>query len=181
MNKTQPPSYVSPEVIAARIFVARGHRVIIDSDLAGLYGVETKRLNEQVRRNIERFPEDFVFDLTAEEFAALRSQSATSKRGGRRYLPYVFTEHGALQAASILKSPRAVEVSIYVVRAFVQLRAMLAAHKDLAAKLEGLERKLGSHDQAIAGLIHAVRELMLPAKPMKRPIGFTADLSDEKP
>lgn len=118
------PVAVSLERIAQSILVLRGHRVLLDADLAALYGVKTKRLNEQVRRNLDRFPEDFMFQLTDEEQAALRSQFATSKasRGGRRYLPYVFTEHGAIMAASVLNTPRAVEMSIYVVRTFVKLR-----------------------------------------------------------
>ena len=170
------------EHIAQSILVIRGQKVIIDADLAMLYGVPTKRFNEQVRRNLARFPADFMFQLTEEEWVALRSHFATSNekpagRGGRRYLPFVFTEHGAIMAATILNSPRATEVSVYVVRAFVALRELLAGNKELAAKLSELEsrieRKLETHDQAIAGLINAMRELMRPPEPQKkRPIGF---------
>lgn len=150
---------------------------MFDADLATLYGVQTRRLNEQVRRNTERFPEDFVFQVTPAEFANLKSQFATSSWGGRRKLPLAFTEHGAIMAAMVLNSPRATEVSVYVVRAFVQLRDTLIAHKELAQRLDELEarieRKLSSHDQAIAGILDAIRQLMTPPEPRKkRPIGF---------
>jgi len=153
---------------------------MLDVDLAALYGVTTKRLNEQVRRNLERFPADFMLQLTREEWSALRSQFATLKVGRgqhRKYLPYAFTEHGALMAANVLNSPRAIEVSVYVTRAFVQLREMLASNKVLALKLKELERRLerrlDEHDQAIVEILQAIRELMvLPAPKKKRPIGF---------
>ncbi len=168
------------EAIAGRIVILRGQRVIVDADLAALYGVPTKRLNEQVRRNAERFPADFMFALSQEEWDALRSQSATLKTGRgqhRKYLPYAFTEHGAIMAATILNSPHAVEVSIYVVRAFVQLRELLVGHKELAKRLNDLEtrmeRKLLTQDQAIAGILDAIRQLMAPPPvAKKRPIGF---------
>src|SRR5215471_770633 len=157
-----------------RILFIRGHKVLLDSDLAELYGVSVKRLNEQVKRNAERFPDDFMFRLTLAEFEALRSQIATSKtgRGGRRYLPFAFTEHGAIMAASVLNSGRAVEVSVFVVRAFVRLREMLSAHKQLAAKVKELERRLGTNDERIQEVIEAIRELTeIPTKPQKQ-IGF---------
>ena len=174
------PATVAVDAIAGRIVTLRGQRVILDADLATLYGVETKRLNEQVRRNSERFPADFMFALDQDEWEALRSQFATLKTGRgqhRKYLPCVFTEHGAIMAATVLNSPRAVEVSIYVVRAFVQLRELLAGHKELARRLDQLEarmeRKLLTHDQAIAGILDAIRQLMAPPPtPKKRPIGF---------
>jgi phage regulator Rha-like protein len=170
-------SIVPLEHVVSRIFLVRGQKVMLDADLAELYGVTTKRLNEQIKRNIDRFPPDFTFRLTAKEHDSLRSQFATSKetlgRGGRRYLPYVFTEHGAIMAASVLDSERAVQVSIYVVRAFVQLREMLSSNKALARKLNELERKLTTHDHAITELIEAIRQLMTPPEPKKkRPIGF---------
>src|SRR6266699_1353838 len=130
------------ENIARAILVLRGHRVLLDTELAALYGVTTRRLNEQVRRNRSRFPADFLFELTAEEFANLKSHFATSSWGGRRKLPLAFTEHGAIQAANVLNSPRAIAMGIYVVRAFVQLREVLASNKDLARKLVALERSL---------------------------------------
>lgn len=165
---------VPVESIESRIFLIRGHKVMIDADLAELYGVTTKRLNEQVKRNQERFPDDFMFQLNAEEENDLRSQIATSKtaRGGRRYRPYAFTEHGAIMAASVLNSHRAIEVSVHVVRAFVKLREMLRSHTELAGKLAELEDRIQGHDDEIKVLIEAIRELMEPpAEPGKR-IGF---------
>jgi len=163
----------SLEKIESRIFVIRGQKVMLDADLAELYGVETRRLNEQVHRNSERFPEDFMFQLTVEEFENLKSQFATSSWGGRRKLPYAFTEHGAIMAASVLNSSRAIEIGVHVVRAFVHLRELVSTHKALAQKLNQLERKVGAHDRAIAELINAIRLLMTPVEPnKKRPIGF---------
>jgi hypothetical protein len=165
-------------LIEEQIFTIRGKRVMVDADLARLYGVTTARLNEQVRRNPDRFPEDFTFVLSNHELMALKSQNATSKpepagRGGRRKPTRAFTEHGAIMAASVLNSPRAVEVSVFVVRAFVKLRELAVAHEDIRQKLNELEHKLAGHDQAIAGLINAIRELMTPPEPKKkRPIGF---------
>ena len=159
----------------------RGQRVMLDADLAELYGVTTKRLNEQVKRNIDRFPEDFMFQLTADEkteVVAICDHLAKLKYSAS--LPYVFTEHGALMLGNVLKSSRAVEVSLLVVRVFVQIREMLSTHKELAAKLDQLERKVSSHDQALAGLIDAIRQLMVPPVSARRGIGFTADI-DSKP
>lgn len=175
-------SSVSVDTLALRIHFVRGQNVMLDADLAELYGVPTKRFNEQVKRNIERFPADFMFQLTNDEHESLRSQFATSTigRGGRRYSPYAFTEHGAIMAATILNSPKAVEMSVFIVRAFVQLRQILSTHQELAAKLEELDRKVSTHDQAIAGLIDAIRQLMAPPSQKKRGIGFIADLDDGK-
>jgi hypothetical protein len=142
----QSTEAISAQGLAGRILVIRGQRVLLDSDLAELYEVETKRFNEQVRRNLNRFPPDFMFSLTQAEFESLRSQIATSNRGGRRYLPMAFTEHGAIMAASVLNSDRAVQMSVYVVRAFVQLRAVLLDHKALADKLASLERRVSHHE-----------------------------------
>jgi hypothetical protein len=167
--------------------VLRGEKVLLDADLAALYGVSTGRFNEQVKRNRVRFPADFVFQLADQELRALRSQFAISNerrgRGGRRYLPLAFTEHGAIMAATILNTPRAVEISVYVVRAFVRLREVLATHKDPAKKLEQLEKKTEAlaieHDQFAAStraqfreVLQALRALMRPPEPRKRPIGF---------
>ena len=143
----------------------------------------TKRLNEQVKRNSARFPEDFVFRLTPAEVEALnRSQFATGSERHRnpRFPPYAFTEHGAIQAANVLNSARAVEMSVHVVRAFVRLRELIASNKELAAKLDQLEKKLGTHDQAIAGIMQAIRQLMTPPEPKKRPIGFVVPEEKEK-
>lgn len=162
--------------IETKIQLIRGQKVMLDFDLAELYGVETRRLNEQVRRNIERFPEDFMFQLTAEEYESLRSQIATLKTGRgrhRKYLPYVFTEHCALMLGNVLKSERAVEVSIMIVRTFVHLRELVSSNNELSQKLDKLERKFSGHDRAISELINAIRQLMTPADPKKkRPIGF---------
>ena len=168
---------LSPQALAGRIVVIRGQRVLLDAELAQLYEVETKRFNEQIKRNLTRFPSDFMFRLTDEEFESLRSQFATSKRGGRRYLPLAFTEHGAIMAASVLNSDRAVEMSVYVVRAFVQLRTVLLDHKALADKLTALERRVSHHDKSLAEVIDAIRALMAQPKPANRPIGFTADVT----
>jgi hypothetical protein len=165
---------------SGRIFMVRGKRVIIDTDLAELYGVPAKRLNEQVRRNPERFPPDFAFLLTSEEWEALRSQIATLKAGRgrhRKYLPYAFTEHGALMAAGVLNSPRAIEVSIFVVRTFVAMReAAVSARSEVAARLDelerSLERRLAKHDQATADIFAAIRALMKEPDAKHRPIGF---------
>ena len=150
--------------------------MLLDADLAALYGVSTKRFNEQVRRNRTRFTADFMFQLSSEDWDSLRSHFATLKAGRgqhRKYLPYAFTEHGAIMAATILNTPRATDVSVYVVRAFVRLREVLGAHKELARRLDQLERKLGTHDQAIAGILEAIRQMMAPPEPpKKRRIGF---------
>ncbi|MFY9314847.1 MAG: ORF6N domain-containing protein [Burkholderiales bacterium] len=164
------------ERIENRILLVRGHKVLIDADLAALYGVQTRALNQAVKRNAERFPADFMFRLSARELDAWRSQAVISNPGARmglRRAPFAFTEHGALMAATVLNSPRAVEVSLYVVRAFVRLRRFLATHKDLARRLAEHEKKLASHDQAIAGLVNTIRNLMSPPEPArKRRIGF---------
>lgn len=158
--------FVPIEVIAGRIQVVRGQRVLLDRDLAELYGVETKRFNEQVKRNPGRFPVDFMFTLTEQEVKDLRSQFATSSagHGGARYLPHAFTEHGAIMAASVLNSPRAVELSVYVVRAFVQMRDVLAAQPDLAARVSTLEKRADVQDSALRGVLHAVSQLKAPTK-----------------
>jgi len=167
------------EDITHAILVLRGQRVILDRDLAAIYGVTTKRLNEQVKRNAERFPEDFMFQLTPEEAELSRSQFATLKPGrgqNIKYRPYAFTEHGAIQAANVLSSPRAIKMGVFVVRAFVKLRQMLASNKELPQKVDELERKLQTHDRAIVDILKAIRQLMNPLPPARRSIGFTADL-----
>ena len=169
--------------IKRAIYSLRGQRVMLDSDLAAIYGVTTRRLNEQLRRNRSRFPDDFAFQLTAEESRNLKSQIATSSlrsqfvtsssHGGKRKLPWVFTEHGALMLASVLNSQIAVQASVRVVRAFVRLREMVAANVQLAAKLEQLERRLDSHDEAIVELFAALKCLLeSPELSRRREIGF---------
>src|SRR5216684_2618007 len=160
--------------VESKILILRGHKIILDSDLAELYGVPVKRLNEQVKRNAERFPADFMFQLSAKEHDSLKSQIATSSkaRGGRRYPPYAFTEHGAIMAATVLNSERAVEMSVFVVRAFVRLREMLATNRRLAGKIYELENRLDTHDSVIQDLVEALKELMTPKKPSRVRIGF---------
>lgn len=181
MKKCRKTALVPLERITNSILIVRGQRVLLDSELAALYGVETKRFNEQVKRNLARFPPDFMFQITATEGGVLRSQIATSKigRGGRRYAPYAFTEHGAIMAATILNTPRAVEMSVYIVRAFLQLRSMLASNKELARRLEELERKFATHDRAIISIVRAIRRLMNPPEPKRRGIGFMADFEEK--
>lgn len=165
--------------IPCTILTLRGQRVILDHDLAALYGVTTKRLNEQVKRNAARFPEDFMFCLTAAEVDALnRSQSATGYQRHRdpRFPPRAFSEHGAIQAANVLNSARAIEMGVHVVRAFVRLRELLATNEDLARQLEALERKYQGHDKQIAAMLATLRQLMNPSARARRGIGFTADL-----
>jgi hypothetical protein len=161
--------------IERQIIVCRGARVILDENLSAIYGVSTKRLNEQVRRNRDRFPEDFCFQLTGKELESIRSQIATASKRNVRYPPLVFTEHGAIMAANVLKTKRAVEMSVFVVRAFVRLREVALAHQELAAKLNELEQKVGRHDADIQTIIKALRQLMQPPEPPKRPIGFRVE------
>ena len=161
--------------VEAAIYLIRGQRVMLDSDLAKIYGTSTMRLNEQFKRNRKRFPQDFAFVLTREEFTRLISQIAISKkgRGGRRKVPIAFTEHGAIMLASVLNSEVAVQASVRVVRAFVRLREMVAANAQLARKLEELEQRLDSHDEAIVDLFATLKRLLEPGEPKKkREIGF---------
>lgn len=159
------------EVIDSKIYLIRGRNVMLDKDLAGLYGVETKNLNLQVKRNIRRFPEDFMFQLSKEE--NLRLQIATSSYGGRRYLPYVFTQEGVAMLSSVLNSERAIQVNIAIMRAFVRLKTILSTHKELAQKLSEFERKIEKHDVDIGTIFEAIRQLMAPPpEPPKGRIGF---------
>jgi phage regulator Rha-like protein len=169
-------SLIPLERVERVILLIRGQKVILDADLAALYGVTTKRFNEQVKRNRERFPEDFMFQLTKKEAEILRSQFAASSWGGRRYPPFAFTEHGAIMAANVLSSPRAIQASVQVVRAFVRLRQILASHADLARKLAQLEKK---YDRQFKVVFEAIRQLMTPPEPKKRPIGFLADRNSQ--
>jgi hypothetical protein len=161
------------QAIERKIHLIREQKVILDADLAELYGVTTKAFNQAIKRNRDRFPEDFMFQLTDSDMETMRSQfvTASSKRN-IRYLPFVFTEHGVIMAASILNSSRATEASVYVVRAFVKLRSLLAANKELAHKLAELERKVETHDGAIRTLVTAIRKLMAEPEPKDKRIGF---------
>jgi len=162
-------SLIPIKLIEEKILMLRGHKVMLDKDLAQLYGVETKALNRALRRNKDRFPEDFVFRLTPEELQNLKFHFGTSSWGGRRYLPYAFTEQGVAMLSSILRSKRAVQVNIEIMRTFVRLRQMIATHKELASKLDALERK---YDAQFKVVFDAIRELMAPPKAGPKRIGF---------
>ena len=164
---------IPAERIERSILLIRGHKVMLDTDLAALYGVETGQLVRAVKRNISRFPPDFMFQLSKDEFENLRCHFGTSSQwGGRRYPPYAFTEQGVAILSNILKSRRAVQVNIEIMRTFVRLRRMLASHADLARKLEALEKK---YDAQFKVVFDAIRELMRPPEPKKRPIGFLVE------
>jgi len=168
-------SVISFEKIENSIFAVRGHRVMLDFDLAELYGVQTKSLKQTVRRNIDRFPSDFMFVLTYQELANLRSQIVTSSSrqwGGTRYRPMAFTEQGVAMLSSVLRSKRAVQVNIEIMRAFVRLREMLSTHKELAQKLAELEDRLGEHDEQIQVIFEAIHQLMSPPDKPPKKIGF---------
>jgi hypothetical protein len=180
MNMSDPHPLLPIERIERSILFLRGQRVILDADLAKLYGVTTKRLNEQVRRNRGRFPEDFMFQLTADEKARVVAIcDHLSKLKFSPALPYAFTEHGAIMAASVLNTPRAIEASLFVVRAFVKLREMLATHKELARKLTELEARLAGHDEQIQTIFEAIRQLMAPPDRPPKKIGF--EVSEKSP
>ncbi len=194
-KKLSPPlgSIVPVERIAQKIYLLRSHKVMLDSDLAKLYKVPTKAFNQAVRRNLDRFPEDFMFQLTWEEAKALRSQIVTLneapprsqivtlKRGQNiKYRPYVFTEHGVAMLSSVLNSQRAVQMNIFIIRAFIKLREVLASHKDLARKIEDLERQQKEHGELLASVYSVVKQLIAPpVNPSKRRIGFV-DRDKEK-
>lgn len=180
MDKT---AIVLAKRVGSKILVLRNQKVILDTDLADLYGVSVKRLNEQIKRNPKRFPTDFLFTLTSEEYQNLRSQTATSSpsHGGRRYLPNAFTEHGAIMAATVLNSKRAIEMSIFVVRAFVQMRQAIVLNQQVVSKLAELEARLDGHEGEIQGLVDAIRELIEPLPANNRRIGFEAPAESAKP
>lgn len=163
---------VPTEVIVTKIIFLRGEKVLLDRDLAELYGVETKQLKRAVRRNIKRFPEDFMFELSKEEWENLRCHFGTSSWGGIRYAPMAFTEQGVAMLSSVLNSDRAIEVNIAIMRAFVQLRKMIASNDELARKLRELEHRLEKHDKDIGLIFEAIRELMTPPEKPPKKIGF---------
>ena len=174
-NELQGNSSAHVKPIERLIYLIRGQRVMLDSDLATLYGVETKVLNQAIRRNLQRFPEDFMFQLTSGEFESLRSHIVTLKTGRgqhRKYTPFAFTEQGVAMLSSVLRSPRAIQVNIEIMRAFVKLREVLVHNKELAEKLAELERKVTSHDQSIRTIFEAIQQLIEEPVPKKRQIGF---------
>ncbi len=178
VKKKIASSLVPAEQIERQIYLIRGQKVMLDSDLAMLYGVLTKNLNLAVRRNVLRFPQDFMFQLTEEETQSLRLQIATSNkgRGGRRYVPFVFTEQGVAMLSSVLKSDRAVQMNVFIIRAFVKLREMIATNVDLARKIDALEKKFKGHDDDIQIIFQAIKKLLEPPPvPPRKPIGFAVD------
>src|SRR5215467_10081110 len=180
MNKT---ALVLAKRVGSKILVLRNQKVILDGDLAALYDVPVRQLNQQVKRNADRFPADFLFPVTAAEYENLRSQNVISspKHGGRRYLPHAFTEHGAIMAATVLNSKRAIEMSLFVVRAFVRMREAMLDNQRIAAKLDELESRIDSHDGSIEELVEAIRELIAPLPANNRRIGFEVPGTDSKP
>ena len=163
---------VSVELISTKILEIRGKKVMLDRELAKLYGVQSKVLNQAVKRNSKRFPEDFTYQLTKEETKNLKSQIVTSSWGGVRKLPYVFTEQGVAMLSSVLNSERAIQVNILIMRAFTKLKEMLLTHKNLAVKLEALEKKYADHDEKIKAIFEAIKQLLQPPVEEKRRIGF---------
>jgi len=181
VNKT---AIILAKRVSTKILVLRNQKVILDSDLAELYGVPVRQLNQQIKRNSDRFPSDFLFAVTAAEYEDLRSQNviSSSGHGGRRYLPHAFTEHGAIMAATVLNSKRAIEMSIFVVRAFVQMRQATVFNQNVVSKLAELEARLDGHDGELQGLVEAIRELVEPLPANNRRIGFeTPSGTDPKP
>lgn len=181
-NQPVHAALIPSERIERSIVLLRGHKVMLDTDLAALYQVEARALNQAVKRNLDRFPEDFMFQLTQEEADLLRSQTVTLEKGRgqhRKYLPYAFTEQGVAMLSSVLRSPRAVQVNVEIMRAFVRLRQVLASHQDMARKLAALEKK---YDGQFRIVFEAIRELMAPPKqaPKRRPIGFIRSQEDEE-
>ncbi|MBI3292434.1 MAG: ORF6N domain-containing protein [Elusimicrobia bacterium] len=179
-------SLVHLEQIERHIYLIRGQKVMVDADRASLYEIETRILIQAVKRNAERFPEDFMLQLTREELTLLRSQSVISNkgRGGRRYQPYAFTEQGVAMLSSVLRSQRAIAINILIMRAFVKLRELLSTHKELARKIEELETRVGTHDQHILNIFEQIHELMTPLFPPaepKRRIGYQPDFKSRCP
>ncbi len=176
MAKKLQHAVIPMEVVTGKIFILRGHRVMFDSDLAKLYGVKPKALNQAVKRNQSRFPEDFMFRLTSDEAKAVlvsRSQIVTLKQGQNiKYLPYVFTEHGVVMLANVIKSAVAIRASIQVVRAFVHLRQLLGTNEQLARKIEALEKKVGKHDTDLQAILVMLRKILEPPPPPRRTFGF---------
>ncbi|HEY0668172.1 MAG TPA: ORF6N domain-containing protein [Sphingobacteriaceae bacterium] len=177
MPAKQALSVISDNVVTRKIYEIRNRKIMIDSDLSEMYGVETRRLNEQVKRNSERFPEDFMFQLSENEFENLKSQNATSSWGGRRTLPYAFTEHGVLMLSSVLNSPQAVQVNIQIVRIFTRLREVISEHHELKLEIETIKKKLSSHDKNIEVVFSYLDELVEnKEKPKTRKrIGYMPD------
>jgi hypothetical protein len=172
MDNANTDLIIADEIIVDKIYLVRGRRVMLDEDLAQLYRVETRRLNEQVKRNMDRFPEDFMFQLTIDEFENLISQNATSSWGGRRKLPYAFTEQGVAMLSGVLNSKIAVQVHIQIIRVFAKMKEMLLIHKDILLQLEKIETKLSGHDKDIQLIFGYLKQLLNPPQQPQRKIGF---------
>ena len=172
MSKKDKELMIPDELVINKIYIIRGKKVMLDEDLAELYQVETKRLNEQVRRNIDRFPNDFMFKLTKKEFENLKSQFATSSWGGRRKLPLAFTEQGVSMLSGVLNSETAIRVHIQIIRVFARMRELLLTHKDILLQLEKIEKKLAGHDEDITLIFQYLKQLLNPPQPPRRKIGF---------
>jgi hypothetical protein len=172
MAKSKQLILLPDEVVMNKIYFMRGQKVMLDEDLAQLYQVATGRLNEQVKRNMNRFPKDFMFQLNKEEFENLKSQNATSSWGGRRKLPYAFTEQGVAMLSSVLNSETAIRMNIQIIRVFTKMREMLLTHKDILLQLEKIETKLSRHDEDIALIFRYLKQLLNPPQPPRRKIGF---------
>jgi len=184
MAKQQTAIAIPEEVVMSKIYEIRGQKVMLDSDLAELYQVETRRLNEQVKRNASRFPDDFMFQLTAEEWENLKSQNATSSWGGRRKLPYAFTEHGVLMLSSVLNSDRAITVNIHIMRVYTKLREMLLTHKDVLKELEKVKHKLGANSNDIELIFEYIKQFeQIKQQELeyqnREPIGFKPKKKDK--
>jgi len=174
--KQPTPSVITDEFIVNTIHLFRDQKVILDEDLAKLYQVETKQLKRQVKRNIERFPEDFMFELNKEELENLRSQTGTSNWGGTRYMPMAFTEQGVAMLSSVLNSPTAIKVNIQIIRVFTKMRGLLMTNKDILLQLEKVERKLSKHDEDITLIFQHLKKLLTPPpQPARQRIGFKKD------
>ncbi|MBL0183693.1 MAG: ORF6N domain-containing protein [Chitinophagaceae bacterium] len=178
MAKNTKMLIIPDELVMNKIYLIRGQKVMLDFDLAKLYSTEAKRLKGAVRRNIDRFPDDFMFQLTRDEYENLRTQIASSSWGGSRYSPFAFTEQGVAMLSSVLNSPTAIDVNIQIIRVFTKMRALLLTHKDILLQLEKIERKMGSHDEQIALVFSYLKKLLNPPQPVRRRIGFRR--KDEK-
>ena len=172
MAKATKAMIIPDELVINKVYLIRGQKVMLDEDLAELYQVETKRLNEQVRRNIERFPDDFMFKLTHNEFENLKSQFATSSWGGRRKLPLAFTEQGVSMLSGVLNSEIAIRVHIQIIRVFAKMKELLLTHKDILLQLEKIEKKLTGHDEDIQLIFKYLKQLLNPPQPPRNKIGF---------
>jgi len=179
MARTNKELMIPDELVMNKIYIIRGKKVMLDEDLAELYQVETKRLNEQVRRNNDRFPDDFMFKLTKKEFENLKSQIATSSWGGRRKLPLAFTEQGVSMLSGVLNSETAIRVHIQIIRIFTRMREMIMTHKDILLQLEKMEKKLAGHDEDITLIFQYLKQLLNPPQPPRRKIGFKRKEEEE--